>query len=285
MIGGVRFSPDGERLLSFSWDGTARTWRTHGGEPSRTFSDHRSVVEDGDFIRTRARVATIGDDGRLFVWEPETPKPETFRTESLLAHGSPLISLVVLPTTDDIVVRDTAGALWTASVDGKVTQIRTGSGVGATSMRASHDGRLLAIGHEDGSVVVYTTRDWAIARSFTMTGTIARIEFDPSGRDMLVHSETGFVHLVPLGPVGRARWRDFQVEARDITYSPDGEIVAISSVDGGAWFYSMTRSSWAYHADHIGTLRYGRFTPDGARFVSMDQTGTIIVRDSSSIFD
>lgn len=118
-----------------------------------------------------------------------------------------------------------------------------------------------------------------------MIGTIARIEFNPLARDMLVHSEDGFVHLIPLDDRRTVPWRRFQVETRDITYSPDGEIIAISAADGGSWFYSMQRGSWSYEREHLATVRYGRFSPDGTRFVSVDQTGAIIVRHTSTIFD
>jgi eukaryotic-like serine/threonine-protein kinase len=280
MIGGVRFSSDGRSLMSFSWDGTARAWRTSDGSLSRTFADHGTVVEDGDFTRNGSRVVTIGDDGRLFAWEPETDTRQL-----LLTHGGPLISLLVLPSTGDVVVRDAGGAVWVASPAGQITQIRKGLGVDATSMRASRDGNLLAIGQEDGSVTVYATADWTIIRSLTVGGTIARIEFDPQGRDMVVHSEDGFVRLISLDNRRGVPWQDLKVDARDIAYSPNGDIIAISAVDGGSWFYSRPRGLWSYHRDHMGTVRYGRFAPDGARFVSMDQTGTIVVRDSSTIFD
>ena len=280
MIGGVRFSHDGLSLLSFSWDGTARIWRTSDGSALRTFSGHHAIVEDGCFTQNDERVVTIGDDGRLFAWRAEADD-----ATPLLAHEAPLISVETLATTNDLVTRDSSGALWVVALDGRVRQIRRGTGVAATSMRASTDGKLFAIGHEDGGVTVYRTADWTILTSFTMKGTIARITFDPQGRDMLIQSEDGVVRLNALDGRRRATWQDFQVEAHDIAYDPTGDIIAISAVDGGSWFYSIRRASWVYLQDHMTELSYGHFSPDGSQFVSIDEAGAIVTRDASTIFD
>lgn len=279
MLGGVRFSPDGRSLLSFSWDGSARVWRTSDGALLRTFTDHHAIIADGDFTKDGERVVTIGDDGRLFA-----SRPSGDDAQLLLSHDAPLISIEVLRTTNDIITRDSTGTLWAVRLDGKVRQLRRGAGAAATSMRASNDGRLFAIGQEDGMVTVYRTDDWTVLIAFSIKGTIARIAFDPQDRDILVQSEDGVVRMNPLDHLRRASWQDFPIEAHDIAYDPTGDIVAISAASGGSWFYSMRRASWVYLQDHMTELVYGHFSPDGSRFVSSDGAGLVVVRETSTIF-
>jgi WD40 repeat protein len=279
IIGGVRFSPDGHFLMSFSRDGTVRTWRASDGMQLRAFTDHRSIVEDGSFTKDGEYVVSIGDDGHLFAWHPDGQD-----TRTLLTHVGPLLSLEVLSTTNDIVVRDSAGALWVVDLRGSVKQVQQGTSVAATSMRASRDGTLLALGREDGSVTLYRTADWTILNSFAMSGTIARIVFDPQNRDLLVQSEDGFVRLIPLAARRSVSWQDFHVEAHDIAYDPSGDVLAISAVDGGSWFYSIRRDTWSYQQDHMTELMHGRFSPNGAHFVSIDRTGGVVIRDTFTVF-
>jgi WD40 repeat protein len=271
--------------LSFSWDETARLWQTHPGTSLTVFSGHHALVQGGAFLRGGRRVATIGDDGRLFVWSAGDAD-----AVPLLAHDEPLIMLRALSDTNDLVVADSAGTIWTArpaqpaQAPGTTRQIRSADGSAVTTIGASSDGRLLAVGQESGAITVHRTADWTTALEVVLHGTIARIEFDPHSRDMLVNSEDGFVHLITLGAGRSAPWTAMQVRAHDVRYSPDGELIAITTHEGGTWFYSMPDRLWRYVHDHPTELCSGQFSPDGSTFVSIDQDGTVVARDVRATF-
>jgi WD40 repeat protein len=272
-VGGVHFSPDGHFLMSFSWDGTGRTWRTSDGVLLRTFDNHHAIVEDGDFIDDGKRAVSVGDDGHLYAWDPRTAE-----VKSLLSRNIPLIALEVLSASNEVVVQDVAGGLWVVTPRGATTLIRQPDGIEITNMRASKDGALLGVGREDGVVEVYHTTDWGMTKILTAEGSIARIEFDPKNRDVLVYSEDGTIHISPLDNRRVVGWKKLRVEAHDISYSPDGEIVSISGLDGGSWFYSMQHSSWSYTHDHEAEVWSGQCSPDGSYFVSADRNGIVIGR-------
>src|SRR5262249_48648493 len=65
-IRGVKYFPDGEHLLSFSWDETARVWPTGSGAPLRVFDRHHALVQDGAAIADGRRGATLSGDGHPF---------------------------------------------------------------------------------------------------------------------------------------------------------------------------------------------------------------------------
>jgi WD40 repeat protein len=273
MIGGVRFSPDGRLAMSFSWDGTVKAWRVSDGTLLGTLDNHKAIVEDGDFVDNGTLTASVGDDGRIFVWNPMTGD-----ARSLLTHRSPLTSLEVVPTTNEIVAQDITGAVWIVRSTGEVKELRRADNVEMVTMRVSKNGALLGLGREDGVTLVYRSSDWAIIKQLNTKGTVARIEFDPHGRDVLVYSEDGNVELAPLYGPPRASWRTMRVEAHDVAYSSDGEIVAISALDGGSWFYSMKHASWTYKADHSAEVWSGQFSPDGSHFASVDKDGFVVLR-------
>jgi serine/threonine protein kinase/WD40 repeat protein len=272
-IRGVTYFPDSERLVSFSWDETARVWSTGSGTSLRVFDGHHALVQNGAVV-SDGSVATIGDDGHLFEWGTHNAN-----VVPMLRHNEPLITLLVLGKTNDLVVGDSSGNVWIVPSQGSARQIRSADEYAVTKINASYDGKFLAIGQESGSITVYRTSDWSIDRQLVLKGTIARIEFDPLDRDMLINSEDGFVRLVPLDTRRSPRWTSMQVRARDVRYSPTGDLIAITSREGGTWFYSMQDDSWRYFHDHPTTLVSGQFSPDGSKFVSIDQDGTVVTRD------
>jgi WD40 repeat protein len=272
-IRGVTYFPDSERLVSFSWDETARVWSTRSGTSMRVFDGHHALVQNGVVVAD-GEVATIGDDGNLFRWSTRNAD-----VVPMLSHNEPLITLLALAKTSALIVGDSSGNVWTVPSQGTARQIRSADKYAVTKINASSDGKFLAIGQESGMVTVYRTSDWSVERSVVLKGTIARIEFDPRDRDMLINSEDGFVQIVSLDSQRSLRWTSMQIHARDVRYSPAGDLIAITSREGGTWFYSMQDESWRYVHDHPTILVSGQFSPDGSKFVSIDQDGTVITRD------
>ncbi|HEU4730133.1 MAG TPA: WD40 repeat domain-containing protein [Kofleriaceae bacterium] len=278
MVGGVRYSKSKAILLSFSWDGTVRVWRTSDGSLLGSMTKHNSIVEDAHFTGDGRHIVSVGDDGILYLWDFETGL-----VKQLLFHRTPLLSIQVLAGSDIIVTRDIAGSLWTVTIQGLPKRIRQQDDVAITLMNASPDGRYLAIGHENGSVVVFNTRDWTIATTRKYEGAIARMVFDPKNRDLLIQSEDDFVHSVALPNSLQMSW-ELAVDAHDLSYSSDGELLSVASNDGGLWFYSRRRNSWSYSHDHEAPVWSGQFSPDGSLFVSADHEGTVVLRRTDSLF-
>ena len=64
----VAFSPDGGRILTGSWDQTARLWDTVTGETIRTFKGHEGAVSLVAFSPDGAQTLTGGKDQTVRKW-------------------------------------------------------------------------------------------------------------------------------------------------------------------------------------------------------------------------
>jgi WD40 repeat protein len=69
------------------------------------------------------------------------------------------------------------------------------------------------------------------------------------------------------------------MDARDLVFSRDDQLLAIVCSDGTIWFYSFADDSWMYTRDHLAFTSSGHFSPDGRLFVSSDNSGAVVVRD------
>lgn len=68
----IRFSKDGQRLLSSSYDKTARLWNLQTGRQLRRFWGHNWWVWDANFSSDERRIVTASQDGTAVIWSVET---------------------------------------------------------------------------------------------------------------------------------------------------------------------------------------------------------------------
>lgn len=69
LILNLRPSPDGDQLLTASWDGTAVVWDAVTGASVLTLSGHRGQVVDATYSPDGNRIATAGSDGQVILWD------------------------------------------------------------------------------------------------------------------------------------------------------------------------------------------------------------------------
>jgi WD40 repeat protein len=273
-VGGARLSPDGQLILSYGRDGTVRVWRAATGAAVRVIADHASNVEAAAFIEGGRRAVSIGDDGRLLAWSPDGGE-----VTQLFARPVPLTALAVLGGGDRVVVQDMAGAIWEVYPGRPAREVRKSDGASVTVLRASSDGRLVAIGTDRGTVTVYDAAQWTLIATADVGAGVRQIAFDPKGRDAIVITEDQRVHALAIGTARTLPWRDLAMPARNVAYAPSGETLAFVCTDGGAWFYDVAGDVWAYALDHPSDTYSGAFSPDGTQFASSDLRGAVTVRD------
>src|SRR5262249_39605369 len=68
-VSAVSWSPDGKRLATGSWDGTARVWEAVSSRELLTLGQ-ASAVYSVSWSRDSKRLATASEDGTAKVWDP-----------------------------------------------------------------------------------------------------------------------------------------------------------------------------------------------------------------------
>nr|WP_304988747.1 hypothetical protein [Corallococcus sp. CA049B] len=70
-IKSAAFSPDGERVVTASWDGTARVWRADGTGMPVVLRGHTEGITSAAFSPDGERVVTASVDGTARVWRAD----------------------------------------------------------------------------------------------------------------------------------------------------------------------------------------------------------------------
>jgi WD40 repeat protein len=238
----ARFSPDGQRVLTASADGTARLWDAATGRELVRYTGHTASIEYAAFSPDCTRIVTASRDNTARVWDANTGSPISI----LRGLNRPVTFAVFTPDGRHIVTESEGYTvtIWDIDRAAAITVLdHTAFGLSDTSLSP------------DGSRIV-AAAGWDTARIWDVT--------------------TGTT-LTPLEP---GRFRPFEFVS-DVTYSADGARIVGASTQGNAaaiWnaenFRLITEvmGMTGPEADSARDRRFpemkARFSPDGTRLVT-----------------
>ena len=184
------FSPDGQRVLTASADGTARIWNWITGEPVGLPLQHGDQVLFGVFSPDGRRVATASQDNTARVWnaatgEPITPPLEHSGGSVQFAAFSPDGRLLV--TTSD----NSSARVWDAT-SGQPQTPPLPHEQAVVHAAFSPDGRLVATASCDGTARVWDTATGNPAIvPLRHNHAVLRVAFSADGLDLITQCADG----------------------------------------------------------------------------------------------
>ncbi len=149
----MALSPDGKEVAAGARDGTAGIWDIANGRKLHTLRGHEAPLTDITFSPNGTYLATAARDGRVIVWDA-------------VGGGKIGIFRVTRPATALCFLRD--GVLMGGLSDGSILIWRVPSGYvlcdlhphaqAITALACPPDGRILASGSADGTVILWDPR-------------------------------------------------------------------------------------------------------------------------------
>ncbi|WP_439625012.1 protein kinase domain-containing protein [Gemmata sp.] len=285
-VAGVAYSPDGRRLVSTSWDGSARVWDADTGRPVRELLPPDNLGTYCVAWGPGGTIALGGGEGVVRLFEADTGR--------LLRQWKPLGGAPRSPGP-----REPAPAPGTP--EGR------GPGAAVYALSFSPDGSRLAAGTGDptwhiaaensrpGRVWVWDTRTGSgLASLRDLPSAAVGVAFHPDGRRVAVG--TGLLRPPALGPDGTRPglivvWdteagvleRKLVGHGRPITglaYSPDGTRLASASWDRTAVVWdAATGGRVATLAGHRDRVSGVAFAPGGSSLATAGGDGIVRVWD------
>ena len=258
----LAFSPDGNTLVTGSYDGTVRLWNVAAGrQVGAPLTGHDDRVYSVAFSPDGKVVASGADDGMVRLWDVATHRQVG---APLTGHDGEIYSVAFSPDgktlatgADDGMVR-----LWDVATHRQVGAPLTGHDGEIRSVAFSPDGKTLATGADDGTVRLWdvATQRQAGAPMTGSTEAVSSVAFSPDGKTLASGGDDGTVRLWDVAtqqPTGS--WPTFS-PVFDVAFSPDGKLLATGDANDMAQLWDV-----ATHQP-IGNPLIGyslAFSPDG----------------------
>jgi WD40 repeat protein/DNA-binding SARP family transcriptional activator len=243
--GAYALSPDDHTVAIGGQDGSVRLLDLRTGALRRASGRHAGAVQAAQFTPDGRNLVTAGDDRDAIVWDVK----HGAQAETLSGHANGVQSLQV---THD------GTTLYTASLDGTVfiwdllgrrrlgRPFKAGAGDSTRPQLAlSPDGRLIAMGQDDGAISIVDARTLAPRAPFPVvdTGQVVGIGFVPGSRLLVVGGPRGFLALVDadsgrvirrlVGHRGRIWTPGISADGRLLATGSDDDIVRLWSLPDG----------------------------------------------------
>lgn len=229
------------------------------------------------------RLATIGPDGSLRLWDVATGRVVT----TVAAHTGVVRGLAFAPDGRTLAAgREDGGIqLWEVTADGdalrhRATLARAHGGRAVSDVAFAPDGRSLASAGEDGVIRIWDVATKKVVRTLKgHAGRIYRIAFNlkPDGSMLASAGEDGTVRLWQSGSdrelaalSGEAGY------AYDVAFAPDGKSLAVAYAGKRVKIWDAVsrhvRLELTHFTDQVLAVA---FTPDGKSVVSGDMARTV----------
>jgi WD40 repeat protein len=286
-VNSAAFSPDGSRIVTASFDGTARVWDAITGAELVVLKGHAKsdvgigssedpVVYSAAFSPDGSRIVTAGSDATARVWDAKTGKELLV----LRGHKRELSAAVFSPDGALILTAsyDGPARLWDAKTGAQRSVLREDKHGGSDAAFSPDGSRIVIFGY-GGTILETRTGAKVLTLKGHYVGDYPRrgntVAFSPDG-----------TRIVTTAGDNTLRVRDAKTGAEQLilrghpheytaaAFSPDGKSIVTSSSDDTARVWDSTTGVESVVLSHTGGVNSAVFSPDGTRVVTASGDGT-----------
>jgi WD40 repeat protein len=270
-LNSAQFSPDGTKVVTASYDNTARIWDAKSGKELYKLP-HEDSVYSAQFSPDGTKVVTTSDDNKACIWDASSGK-ELFT----LPHRGRVYSAQFSLNGTKVVTacHDNTSLIWDANS-------------GRELSRLPHEGPVIyAQFSPDGTRVVTTSADntariWDASSGrelymFPHESEVNSAQFSPDGTKVITSSHYGTARIWDAKSGKELYKLPHGSTANSAQFSPDGTKVVTASLDKTARIWDATSGKELYKLPHESEVNSAQFSPDGTKVVtaSLDKTARI----------
>ena len=276
-VNSAAYSPDGTRIVTASFDQTARIWDARTGTQLAVLSGHGGIVTSAAYSPDGTRIVTASDDRTARIWDARSGA----QLAVLSGHGGIVASAAYSPDGTRIVTasNDKTARIWDARTGIQLAVLSGHAGI-VQSAVYSPDGTRIVTASNDKTARIWDASKGAQLAMLAGHGGIASFAaYSPDGTRIVTaaadktariwDAHTGAQLVVLTGHSDHVNFA---------AYSPDGTRIVTAAADKTARIWdARTGVQLAVLSGHGDLVNSAAYSPDGTRIVtaSLDQTARI----------
>jgi WD40 repeat protein/tetratricopeptide (TPR) repeat protein len=265
------FDGDGTRILTASWDKTAKIWETGSGNLIMTFA-HNAAVNTAKFSPDGTRVVTASADKTAKLWDAGSGRLlRSFNHQDNVTDATFSPDGVQIATAS----ADKTVKVWAVS-SGKLIATVTHQGV-VNAVAFSPDGKRVLTASADKTAKLWDAVSGALIASFPHQGIVYFARFSPDGTRIVTTSGDRTAKLWDASSANLLATFTHQDSVYYAAFSPDGTRVISASADKTAKLWETPSAKLIAILMHHDVVFHAAFSPDGERIVtaSWDDTAKL----------
>lgn len=237
-VAGGDFSPNGDQIITGSWDNSARIWDAQSGKALLKLENgHDSYINSVRYSPDGTKVLTASDDGTAKLWDAATGKVLVVYQ----GHSGRVRQAVFSPDGKRIATAssDRTVRIWDTETGKPIGQPLQAHRWAVLSLAFSPDGEKLATGSEDNEAKLWNLETSEVIATFQgHTAAVTSVAFTPDGQRLLTASQDNTAKLWDASN-GREGTEILTLTGHDqeltsVSVSKDGHRILTASRDGTA---------------------------------------------------
>jgi len=277
------YNSDGSRIVTASYDKTARVWDTATGKTLTTLRGHRDWVMSAEFSPDGKHIVTASRDHTARIWDATTGQ----QLVELDGHEDVVVSAAFSPDGTRIVTAsyDKTARVWDAATGKQLSEL-IGHDGGVWKAAFSPDGTQIVTASQDN-----TARIWNAATATQVAvlsgheGGVWDAQFSPDGKRIVTASEdTNAIiwDVATAKPIG-SPLKGHEDVVLTAAFNSSGTLIVTASQDGTARLWDAeTGDKVTTFNGHEGGVLSAAFSPDGAHIVTASYDKTARIWDTTS---
>jgi WD40 repeat protein len=278
----AEFSPDGRRIVTASYDNTARIWDAATGALLTVLHGHDARVAHAAFSPDGRRVVTASNDKTARIWDAATGQQLAVLSghDEALTHAVFSADGLRVVTASD----DTTARVWNAAT-GVQLAVLSGHTQYVGTAEFSSDGRRIVTASGDKTARIWNAASGAPLVLFSgHSDRLQAAAFSPDGRHIVTAAWDRTARIWDASSGAQlAVLSGHRALLNSVAYSPDGSQILTASNDNTLRIWNAaTGAQSAVLAGHTEAVTSARFSPDGLRIVTSSFDKTARVWDSGA---
>jgi len=277
----VAWSPDGNRIVSASWDKTVQVWDAVNGHNVYTYKGHSNLVNSAVWSPDGKHIASGSADNTVQVWHAvDGGNVYTYK-----GHSNGVKSVAWSPDSKRIASgsADNTVQVWDAVDGGNVYTYKGHSNL-VESVAWSPDSKRIASGSADNTVQVWDAVDGGNAYTYKgHSDTVYSVAWSPNSQSIASGSNDKTVQVWHAADGSNTyTYKGHSGLVDVVAWSPDGKRITSGSNDKTVqvWHAANGGNIYIYHG-HSNVVNALAWSPDGKRIASGSDDNTVQIWEAS----